>query len=91
VSPDTTRDGSDFVGYYSTKWRGWTDYMDPCPLIRGDIAFAGWEPVTVVEVVQLNQAARRELVEAIDKEAAVVIKPRSAIVTTRNPRPRRRW
>jgi hypothetical protein len=48
------RDGSNFVGYYSTKWWGWVDYTDPRPLIRGDIAFHEWEPVTRAEVAQLG-------------------------------------
>ncbi len=39
------RDGGDFVGYYTGRWRGWIDYSDPHPLIRGDIRFLGWEPV----------------------------------------------
>jgi hypothetical protein len=82
------RDGSSSVGYYNDKWWGFVSYSDPVPLIRGSIAFRGWEPVTRAEVAQLSQSARRELVEAFDEDAAVVIKPRSAIVRARKLRRR---
>ena len=36
---------TDLIGYYSDKWWGSVDYADPCPLIRGDNKFLGWEPV----------------------------------------------
>jgi hypothetical protein len=38
-------DGRQFVGYYSDRWWGWIEHGDPCPVIRGDIRFAGWEPI----------------------------------------------
>jgi hypothetical protein len=43
------RDGTDLLGYYSTKWRGWVDYHNPPPPIRGDIRFLGWQPVDQAE------------------------------------------
>jgi hypothetical protein len=44
------RDGSDIVGYYTARWWGWVPLLDPWPLIRGDIRFAGWEPIGDKEV-----------------------------------------
>jgi hypothetical protein len=48
-------DGTDFVGYYTDRWWGWVALLDPWPLIRGDIRFAGWEPVGDEEVRRLRQ------------------------------------
>ena len=52
--------GRDFTGYYSTKFWGWVSYQQDVPLVRGDLAFAGWEPVD--SAVALNspmEKARR--------------------------------
>jgi len=78
------RDGSDIVGYYSIRWWGWVDFTDAHPLIRSDIAFSGWEPVAEVEIAQLKQSGRRELIKVMDETA--LTKPKSAIVTGRKPR-----
>ena len=81
------RDGSDIVGYYSIRWWGWVDFTDAHPLIRGDIAFRGWKPATDAEVARLTLSAQRKLVEVIGE--AVAARPKSAIVKSRKPRPRR--
>jgi hypothetical protein len=52
------RDGSDFVGRYSDRFWGWVALLDPWPLIRGDIRFAGWEPVGDEEVRQIRRQLR---------------------------------
>jgi hypothetical protein len=80
--------GSDFVGYYTDRWWGWIALLDPWPLIRGDIRFAGWEPVADEEVRQI----RRQLRGGVPPAAAVAIGPvtqRPVIVKARKPRPRR--
>jgi hypothetical protein len=80
------RDGTDFVGLYSDRWWGWIALLDPWPLIRGDIRFTGWEPVSDEEVRRIRQRLR------VPRAAAVVTEPaavRPAIVKARKPRPRR--
>jgi hypothetical protein len=80
-------DGSDFVGYYTDRWWGWVQLLDPCPLIRGDIRFAGWEPVSDEEVRQLRQQSR---VPQAAVAATEPVTPRPpVIVKAKKPRPRR--
>jgi hypothetical protein len=83
------RDGGDFIGYYTDRWWGWIALFDPWPLIRGDIRFAGWEPVGDEELRQL----RRPLRGRVPAVAAVVASepetPPPVIVKARKPRPRR--
>jgi hypothetical protein len=82
------RGGSDFVGLYSDRWWGWIALLDPWPLIRGDIRFAGWEPVADEEVRQI----RRQLRSRVPPAAAVATEPvtqRPVIVKARKPRAKR--
>ena len=69
------RDGAELIGYYSGKWWGWVDYHDPHPLIRGDIAFLGWEPVD-----QAEPLIRREQGHP---GAPVVVEPALATLASR--------
>jgi hypothetical protein len=80
------RDGTDFVGYYTDRWWGWVALPDPWPLIRGDIRFAGWEPVADEEVRQIRRQLR---VPAAAVVATKPVTPRPVIVKARKPRPRR--
>jgi hypothetical protein len=82
------RDGTDFVGLYSDRWWGWIALLDPWPLIRGDVRFSGWQPVSNEEVRQL----RRQLRGRVPPAAVVAtepVTPRPVIVKARKPRPRR--
>jgi hypothetical protein len=63
------RDGCDFIGLYSDHWWGWIALLDPWPLIRGDICFTGWEPVSDEEVRQLRERTR------VPRAAAVATDP----------------
>jgi hypothetical protein len=80
------RDGTDFIGHYSDKWWGWVALLDPWPLIRGDIRFAGWEPVADKELRQIRQQL---LVPPAAMVATVSATPRPVIVKARKPRPKR--
>jgi hypothetical protein len=80
------RDGGDIIGRYSDKWWGWVALLDPWPLIRGDIRFAGWEPVADEEVRQIRRQSR---VPAAAVVATVTATPRPLIVKARKPRPKR--
>jgi hypothetical protein len=82
------RDGSVFVGQYSDRWWGWIALLDPWPLIRGDIRFAGWEPVGDEELRQIRQQLRCRVPSAA-AVATVPVTPRPVIVKARKPRPRR--
>jgi hypothetical protein len=76
------RDGTGFIGHYSSKWFGWVDYHDPLPLIRGDIVFAGWEPVGQGEtLIRQEQPGAAVVVEPAPKAALA-----SRIVVARKPR-----
>jgi hypothetical protein len=80
------RDGSDFVGLYSDRWWGWVPLLDPWPLIRGDIRFAGWEAIADEEVRRNRQLLR---VPSAAVVATVPATPRPTIVKARKPRARR--
>ena len=68
-------EGPAFIGYYTDRWWGWVDYHDPLPLIRGDIAFLGWEPVHQAELL-----IRRE---QDHPDAPVVVQPPPPVLTSR--------
>ena len=80
------RDGTDFIGLYSDRWWGWVRLLDPWPLIRGNIRFAGWEPVADEEVRRIRQQLRVPRAAVV---ATVPVTPRSVIVKARKPRARR--
>jgi hypothetical protein len=82
------RDGSDFVGYYTDRGWGWVRLLDPWPLIRGDIKFVGWEPVSDEEVRQLRQQSRGRAPPAAVMATEPVTRP-PVIVKARKPKPRR--
>src|ERR1700722_16061655 len=82
------RDGSDFVGLYTDRWWGWVALLDPWPLIRGDIRFAGWEPVSDEELRQIRRQLRRRVPSAA-AVATEPVTPRPVIVKARKPKPRR--
>ena len=80
--------GGDFIGYYTDRWWGWIAYRDVCPLILGDITFAGWEPVD-------QEAARAEPIKKVEGRGAapaIEVMPlaeaprKSAIVKAKPPR-----
>jgi hypothetical protein len=80
------RDGGDFVGHYSDRWWGWVPLLDPCPVIRGDIRFTGWEPVADEELRQHRQQLR---VPSAAVVVTVPVTPRPVIVKARKPSPMR--
>ncbi len=82
------RDGSDFVGQYSDRWWGWIALLDPWPLIRGDIRFAGWEPVGYEEVRRLRRQSRGRVPSAAVVATAPMTRP-PVIVRARRPKRRR--
>lgn len=65
---------------------GWVALLDPWPLIRGDIRFAGWEPIADEELRQIRQLL---VVPPAAAVAIVPVTPRPVIVKARKPRPRR--
>jgi hypothetical protein len=79
------RDGVDIVGYYSDRWWGWVALLDPWPLIRGDIRFAGWEPVADEELHKIRQERRVPPAAVV---ATVPTAPRPVIVKARKPKRR---
>jgi hypothetical protein len=96
------RDGGDFVGLYSDKWWGWVAFFEiECPLIRGDIAFAGWQPVADApakhpglvesESPMLTSATRQKrpptIIGTVHRAAAAAANIPSPIVHAKRPRP----
>jgi hypothetical protein len=82
------REGGDIVGYYTARWWGWVPLLDPWPLIRGNIRFAGWEPIGDEEVRRMRQAVRDPSAAAVAAVPATARPPRPVIVRARKPRPR---
>jgi hypothetical protein len=82
------REGGDIVGRYSNKWWGWVALIDPWPLIRGDIRFAGWEPISGEDLRQIRQQLKL-MVPRAAVVATEPVTPRPVIVKARKPRPRR--
>jgi hypothetical protein len=61
--------------------------LDPCPLIRGDIRFSGWEPIADEELRQIRQQLL--IRRPAGMVAPVPVTPRPVIVKAKQPRPRR--
>jgi hypothetical protein len=80
-------DGTDFVGYYTDRWWRWVALLDPWPLIRGDIRFAGWEPIGDEEVRRLRQQSRGRVPFTAVMATEPVTRP-PVIVKARKPKRR---
>jgi hypothetical protein len=68
---------------HSDKRWGRVALLDPWPLIRGDVRFAGWELISDEEIRQQSRVLPAAVV------ATVTATPRPVIVKARKPRPRR--